>query len=74
MHRDSDAKRNERCKGLANILIRYLWLFVSLVVLISGVLATFLPSLRMEASLKSAFVTSSPAYMEYVRFLEAFGD
>jgi predicted RND superfamily exporter protein len=37
------------------------------------VLALFIPRLEVESSLKSAIVTTSPAYREYEKVLEVFG-
>ncbi len=66
--------RDRSVNVLATVLIRYRWLLVTLIALTSVVLATLVPRLQMESSLRSAIVTSSAAYTEYEKFLAVFGN
>jgi predicted RND superfamily exporter protein len=57
-----------------NILIRYRRLLVGLVILLTVVLALFIPRLTGDPTLKSAIDKSSDAYAQYLKFAELFGN
>ncbi len=58
----------------ADVFIDYRRLLVLAVVVISIVLACFVPSLETDTSLRSMLVTNVPAYLEYEKFTEVFGN
>jgi predicted RND superfamily exporter protein len=58
---------------ITDLLVEQRRLFVLIVVLISVALVPFVLRMRMDRTLKSAYVTSSAAYYLYKYFIEAFG-
>ncbi len=58
----------------ADRIIRHRRLLVLLVVLISAAIVPFVLGLRLDRTLKSAYVTSSEAYGVYEEFLKVFGN
>ncbi|MFH1112758.1 MAG: efflux RND transporter permease subunit [Pseudomonadota bacterium] len=59
---------------VADRIIRHRRLLVLLVVLVSVAIAPFVLGLRLDRTLKSAYVTSSEAYGVYEDFLKVFGN
>lgn len=54
--------------------MRYRRFLVLLVILVSVALSPFVLGLKLDRTLKSAYVTSSPAYGLYKEFLDVFGN
>ncbi len=67
-------RRNLSKNHWADVFIDYRRLLVLTVVIISIVLAYFVPSLETDTSLRSMLVTNVPAYLEYEKFTEIFGN
>jgi len=59
---------------ITDFLVRYRWIFVSLVALVSVAIVPQVLQMRLDRTLKSAYVTSSPAYFVYKYFVEVFGN
>jgi predicted RND superfamily exporter protein len=59
---------------ITDSLVRYRWIFVSLVVLISIAIVPKVREMSLDRTLKSAYVTHSPAYYVYKYFIEVFGN
>lgn len=55
-------------------LLKHRRLLVCLVILVSVAVAPFALGLTLDRTLKSAYVTSSPAYQVYNEFVEVFGN
>ncbi|MGO9118821.1 MAG: efflux RND transporter permease subunit [Desulfomonilaceae bacterium] len=58
----------------ADVFVDYRRLLVWIVVVTSIVLACFVPGLETDTSLRSMLVTNVPAYLEYEKFTELFGN
>jgi len=59
---------------LTDLLVEHRKLLVGLVALASLALVPFVIKLELDRTLKSAYVTSSPAYAQYKEFLSVFGE
>ena len=59
---------------LADVFVDHRRLLVLIVIVVSIVLACFVPGLKTDTSLRSMLVTNAPAYFEYQKFQEVFGD
>ncbi len=59
---------------LADVFVDHRRLLVLIVIVVSIVLACFVPGLKTDTSLRSMLVTNAPAYFEYEKFQEVFGD
>ena len=59
---------------LADVFVDYRRLLVLIVIVVSIVLAYFVPSLEMDTSLRSMLVTNTSTYFEYEKFQEVFGN
>ena len=59
---------------LADVFVDYRRLLVLIVIVVSIVLACFVPGLETDTSLRSMLVTNAPAYSEYEKFKEVFGN
>jgi len=71
---DSNEKASHPKWKKADVVIDHRGFLVGAVVVITVILATFVPGLQMDASLKSMLVTTSSAYFEYEKYLGVFGD
>ena len=59
---------------LADVFVDHRRLLVLIVIVVSIVLACFVPGLETDTSLRSMLVTNTPAYFEYEKFQEVFGN
>lgn len=57
-----------------DLIVKYRRVLVYVVLLASVALVPFAVQIKLDRTLKSAYVTSSPAYAAYKDFLEIFGD
>jgi predicted RND superfamily exporter protein len=56
------------------LIVDYRWYLVSVVVLITVILAALAPGMRPDPTMKSGIDTDSPAYRTYQKFMEVFGN
>jgi uncharacterized protein len=57
-----------------DIVVDHRRFLVTLVIIITAVLAFFIPKIQMDPGLKSGLDPTSPEYLEYQKFVETFGD
>ncbi len=61
-------------RHLTDLLVDYRRLLVWVVLLVSIALVPFALHIKLDRTLKSAYITSSPAYAVYKAFIDVFGD
>jgi hypothetical protein len=61
-------------KNFLDMLVDYRRFLVSVIVIISAVLALYVPTMQTDPSLKSGLDSTSPTYLENLRFTEIFGN
>ena len=61
-------------KNVLDILVDYRRVLVGLIILITVVLSIFIPRLDTDPTLKSGVDSTSPAYLQYEKFIKIFGD
>jgi predicted RND superfamily exporter protein len=59
---------------LADVFVDHRRLAVWIVVVVSVVLACFVPDIETDTSLRSVLVTNTPTYFDYEKFQEVFGN
>ena len=55
-------------------LVDHRRLLVGLIILITVVLSVFIPRMETDPTLKSGVDSTSPAYCQYTKFIEVFGN
>ena len=63
-----------RTKHRIDFIVNYRWLLVGIVATLTTLLATLIPTVAVDPTLKSVLVTTSPSFMEYQKFREFFDD
>ena len=61
-------------KNFLDFLVDYRRLLVSLVIVVTVVLTALLPRMQTDPSLKTGIDATSPAYRQYEKFVETFGE
>lgn len=61
-------------KHKIDFIVNYRWLLVGIVAILTTFLATLIPTVAVDPTLKSVLVTSSPSFFEYQKFREFFDD
>ncbi len=61
-------------KNRVDFLVDYRWVLVSIVAILSIVLSILIPNVKIDPTLKSVLVTSSPSFNEYQKFRDFFDD
>ena len=63
-----------RNKNFLDFLVDYRRLLVSLVIVVTVVLTALVPRMQTDPSLKTGIDATSPAYQQYEKFVETFGE
>jgi uncharacterized protein len=61
-------------KNRVDFLVNYRWVLVGIVATLSIVLSILIPNIKVDPTLKSVLVTSSPSFNEYQKFRDFFDD
>lgn len=61
-------------KNTVDFLVDYRWILVSIVGILTIALSIFIPNVKVDPTLKSVLVTSSPSFNEYQKFRDFFDD
>lgn len=66
--------RFKSTKSRLDLLVDYRWVLASIVAALTLLLTSLVPNIKIDPSIKSVLVTSSPSYYEYQGFREFFDD
>jgi uncharacterized protein len=61
-------------KNRVDFLVDYRWILVSIVAILTIILSILIPNVKIDPTLKSVLVTSSPSFNEYQKFRDFFDD
>ena len=61
-------------KNRVDFLVNYRWILVSIVAILTIILSILIPNIKVDPTLKSVLVTSSPSFNEYQKFRDFFDD
>ncbi len=65
---------DRRTRNRIDFLVDFRWLLVSIVAILTLILAFFIPNIQVDPTLKSVLVTSSDSFHEYDHFRKFFDD